>query len=208
MAVKPTPGLDVPIAGSNTTSQSWYEFFQSLVAQVKSTAAAVAGLPSIVPVTAGTGLSGGVITTTGTVALALNNATLQTNLSDPTGTTSGTGVMMGLGGVAKLTLVYSGRIKIEFMGRYNLSASGSGAVTVRFGTGTAPTNGTAQSGIGTAVGQGVTSISFNAASNVPFNVGGIITGLTPGTAYWFDLVLTANSITTSVLGVSFNAMEF
>lgn len=162
---------------------------------------------AVTSVAAGAGLSGGTITGTGTVALALTNATLQTNLSDPTGTTSSGGVfkMMGLGGVATLTPVYSTRIKLEFVGFLSNTGTGATAAHVVFGTGAAPAN--AAAATGTIVGNSVQSAG-TAAAQYPFNASVIITGLTPSTAYWFDLGLSVASGTGTVKNLSCNAMEF
>ena len=60
---------------------------------------------------------------------------------------------------------------------------------IRYGTGTAPSNGAAQTGTGVA-GNFVYEIPAAAVSNdtaVPFSTTYIVPGLTVGTAYWIDL---------------------
>jgi hypothetical protein len=43
---------------------------------------------------------------------------------------------------------------------------------------------------------------------MPFEVGGIVTGLTPGTAYWFDFSQAASAGTASATGVGCTIKEF
>lgn len=162
---------------------------------------------SVLTVGSGISLTG---TTNVTIAQSLTNTTLQASPVNPTGTTSTTGVMMGLGSTCKLTPAYSGRLKIEFLGQG--TSTGTTATTtakVYYGTGTAPANAAATTG--TQIGnssvmdeQGIASLHQGFAN------GAIITGLTPGTAYWFDLnVATSNaSFTAAVVNLSCNAMEF
>jgi hypothetical protein len=169
---------------------------------------AATGAGTVTSIVAGTGLTGGTITGSGTVALSLANATLQAQPTNPTGTTSATGVMMGLGGTCKITPVYSGRVKIEFYSSaYSGASTGHVDVTLKYGTGTAPANGAVITG--TTVGTTILGTTANVGYPVPISTGGIITGLTPGTAYWFDVVLAGNSTTTNtVTSISFNVMEF
>lgn len=127
--------------------------------------------------------------TTGTVPgarLPLRALTQGTN-QNPTATiATGTGVMMGLGTTCALTTTYSTRVRVVFTG--NWTNSGANNITeggVRFGTGTAPTNGAAQTG--TAIGA-AKDYQPSTASNVSvFSMGGIVTGLSLATAYWFDI---------------------
>lgn len=139
----------------------------------------------------------------------INNATLQASPSNPTGTTSTTAVMMGLGGTCTITPVYTGRIKIEFIGQGSNTVSGDGWIhAIRWGTGTAPVNGAALTG--TQVG---TSIRIDTAGGGSFSApmanSGIVTGLTPATAYWLDIALAQiNGGTATILNVSCNAFEF
>jgi hypothetical protein len=116
--------------------------------------------------------------------------------------------MMGLGATCKITPVYSGRVKVEFIGdMVNTGTATTTTNSVRFGTGTAPVNGAAP--IGTVVGAALQASETGSASNfVPFMNGGIITGLTPGTAVWFDLNIFGAANTTSVQNLSCNAFEF
>lgn len=168
---------------------------------------APAGTGTVTSVTCGTGLSGGTFTTTGTCALALTNATLQANPANPTGTASATGVMMGLGTTCHITPVYSSRVKVEFIGGIaNGAINNSITVKLFFGTGAAPANAAAITG--TQVANALLTNQNTAANFSAFAQGGIITGLTPGTAYWLDLSLAASANTSTMAGISCNAMEF
>jgi hypothetical protein len=115
--------------------------------------------------------------------------------------------MMGLGSTCKLTPVYSGRIKVDFQGSGRSSVtSSSNVIQLRYGTGTAPVNGAGL--VGTTLGSSVNVQVQFAAEEMPFAVSGIITGLSPGTAYWFDLSVVVSSGTNTLDGVACNAMEF
>jgi hypothetical protein len=146
--------------------------------------------------------------TNATIALALNNTSLQASPTPPTGTTSTAPKMMGMGSTCKLTPTYSGRIKVEFNGTMTNSGTGDQVTAAAFyGTGTAPTNGAAATG--TSVGPNVNAYISLGTAQYPFSNGGIITGLTPGTAYWFDeQVAAVNAGTASLPAVSCNAVEF
>ena len=85
------------------------------------------------------------------------NATAQSTPADPTGTTDTTGKMMGLAGA--ITPTYTGRLLIIVSGNLTntTAAAGDGAkAQIRYGTGSAPSNGDALTG--TAVGNQVTSV--------------------------------------------------
>lgn len=162
----------------------------------------------VTSVAAGAGLtsSPNPITSTGTISLALNSATLQANLTNPTPTTAA-GVMMGLGSTCHLTPVYSGRIKVEFIGDVNNTVLGQTSnMKLYFGTGSPPANAAAT--VGTQIANLLQQDQAVANDASAFIHGGIVTGLTPGTAYWFDLNLGASGGTSRVQNVSCNAMEF
>lgn len=126
-----------------------------------------------------------------TTFVGTGGATVNQNaLGNPTGTNSLVGVMAGVGSSCAITPRASSRIKVEIYGAMNNNTGGDGAqVTVKFGTGTAPTNGAASTG--TVASSAITINSVTANMFVPFNAPAIITGLTPGTAYWFDLLQNA-----------------
>jgi hypothetical protein len=75
-----------------------------------------------------------------------------------------------------------------------------------YGTGAAPGNGAAFTG--TALGQNVSFQPPSANNQAPFALAGLATGLTPGTALWFDIDLIAGAGTASIASLSCNAMEF
>ncbi len=120
--------------------------------------------------------------------------TLQTSPANPTGTTSLTGVHMGLGSAIAFTPHRTGKVCFNISGSIQNSAINSGAkVQARYGTGAAPANGAAPTGTGTGNQPTVQNPNLASAApiKVPFNVCVIVSGLSLETAYWFDLVLTA-----------------
>jgi hypothetical protein len=129
----------------------------------------------------------------------------------PAGTTSTTGVVMGLGGA--VTPLYTGAILLMVSGDITNSTGSDGAkVQLYYGTGRAPSNATACSSAGTtrnAVGLAVQQTPVAAAATkIPFHVHAIVTGLTVGTAYWFDACLTAiTGGTASIADVTVSAAE-
>ena len=132
-------------------------------------------------------------------------ATASASPADPTGTTSTTGVMMGLAGsittrTGRAVVIVTGTIADSI-------ANDGGQVQIRYGTGTAPTNGAALTG--TAVGslQQFTA-GATAAAKGGFAVAAVVTGLTGGTAYWLDLSLAAiTGGTATITGVSIAAFD-
>lgn len=120
--------------------------------------------------------------------VALNS--YQTTPSDPSTTTSGTGVMMGLAGT--ITPTKSGKLLILVSGDTDNNTLGAGTlVQIRYGTGTAPSNGAALTG--TAVGGLVRNTNPNLLGLLPgvssFSLNAAPSGLTLGTAYWIDISL-------------------
>jgi hypothetical protein len=149
----------------------------------------------------------GNMTPNGAGSAAPVGATLQANPTNPTGTASGTAVMMGLGSTCKITPTYSSRVEIDFYGSVGNSTTGATtAIHARYGTGTAPANGAAAAG--TVIGGTVTVTGSPAAFLGGFEEGGIITSLTPGTPYWFDLDASQSGGTSALSGISCKAKEF
>lgn len=141
--------------------------------------------------------------------LPLTGATLNATASGA-GTTSTSVVMLGVGTTCKLTPVYSSRLTVTFAGNIaNGTASDAGDLGLYQGSGTAPSNGAAVTGTlrsnTVAFGGG----AGNSGVNFPFSVTSVITGLTPSTAYWFDIGF-ASIVggTTTIGGLSCSAMEF
>src|SRR6266851_3706818 len=126
-----------------------------------------------------------------------SNAT-QTNVAAPAGTTSTTGLMMGLAGA--ITPAHSGNVLLIVSGTLTNGTTSDGAsLQIRYGTGTAPT--------GTAVGNNIAD-NNPVTSKIPFSVQAVVTGLTVGTAYWVDVGLAAvTGGTASLATVSVSALE-
>jgi hypothetical protein len=79
-------------------------------------------------------------------------------------------------------------------------------VDLRYGTGAAPANGAAVSG--TLVGKAQTMTAKVAADRSGFTVHGVVSGLTVGTAYWFDLsLMRVTGGTATVTGINISIME-
>lgn len=123
----------------------------------------------------------------GTVTKNVNFA--MTTPADPTGTTSTTGVMMGLAGA--LTPTGTGKVRITLTGSYlqNTNADG-GKFQLYYGTSTAPANAAALTG--TTAGNIISwNVTTAASARHAFCLTAIVSGLTLSTAYWFDVGLAA-----------------
>lgn len=134
----------------------------------------------------------------------------QQNPADPTGTTSLTGVMMGLAGSLTTAGNGSGVVKIVISGSIDSSSSSNdGAfIQIRYGTGSAPTNGAALTGTALGSGQTFMDDSTGGIGPVPFCTTYILSGLAASTAYWFDLSLAAINVgTASISKVSISLHE-
>jgi hypothetical protein len=140
--------------------------------------------------------------------LAYNGAVLQATPSAPTGTTSASAVMMGLGvTTCRFTPTFSTRVRFEVNGSVaNTTVNGNSGFSLRYGTGAGPANGAAASGGSPSSTQTVTSSTTNA--QVAFNVNGLVTGLVAGTTYWFDTTLSASAGTSAILSPNCSAYEF
>lgn len=112
-------------------------------------------------------------------------ATLVNNPAAAAATTSGSLVMSGYGGAASITPAATGVIMISIIGFGANSGLNNNFLQIRFGTGTAPVNGAANTGsAGSAqITLATTMLNFNAS----FCLVGLATGLTLGTAVWIDL---------------------
>jgi hypothetical protein len=112
--------------------------------------------------------------------------------SDPTGTTSTTAKMMGLGSTLKLTPAFSGKVRIMFVCGANNSTTNSGvSAQLAFGTGTAPSNGAAATGTQFDRLRTISSAIASANQDLTFIVE--LSGLTVNTPYWFDVQLSVGS---------------
>jgi hypothetical protein len=126
--------------------------------------------------------------TTQTETLAVVPQTAQSTPADPTGTTSLTGVMMGLAGA--ITPRVTGKLLILISGDIDNDTITDGVqIQLRYGTGAAPTNGAALTG--TVAGGLVKFTLASAAQKAPAAAQAIVSGLTVGTAYWIDIGLAA-----------------
>ena len=109
-------------------------------------------------------------------------------LLNPTGTTSATGVMMGLGASYAITPTFSGNVRVEIQGNSTNNTLNDGcSLKLAYGTSTAPTNGAASAG--TLFGSLLNTKVPAASAPQPFAIAGLVTGLTLGTPYWFDILL-------------------
>jgi hypothetical protein len=131
------------------------------------------------------------------------------NPSNPTGTKSTSLVFMGLGSSATLTPKFSGRLRIVWNGTGSTSSLTFFKVQPAHGTGTAPSNGSsATSGLDLSAAKSLEAGA--AAEGADFTFSYVLTGLTVGTAYWFDIALASgnSSYTASITNITFYATEF
>lgn len=113
--------------------------------------------------------------------------------------TSGTGTMAGLAG--SITPVITGNLAVTFAGAFHHSnAGGSFGYQIYYGTGSAPASGAAIAG--TATGNKLAGQSASALTKVPAPNIALITGLTIGTTYWFDIAFDNGGAGTATLEAS------
>jgi hypothetical protein len=137
---------------------------------------------------------------------------VQVSPSNPSGTTSTTLIMMGLGvagagGGWSFTPRGSGNVLLVASGAISNNTTADGAAAqLSYGTGAAPANAAALAG--TQIGTLPVFTALTGLLTVPFSLQAIATGLTLGTTYWFDLALKAVTAgTASVATVSCTAFE-
>ncbi len=120
----------------------------------------------------------------------------QGTLTNPTGTASTVGVMMGLAGT--ITPATSGDVNVTICGVIgNNVSSGGGQVEIRYGSGSPSSNGQALTGTGIS---GFLIESFATASqNIPYSVTGILQGGVAGTPYWLDAAVANNGTGTATI---------
>jgi hypothetical protein len=112
----------------------------------------------------------------------------QTNVAAPAGNIGGTNTMMGL--AVYLTPTHSGNVVFSVGGvTQNTTASGGVQIQARYGTGTAPVNGTGASGASAGAVPNV--IPGSTTAQVGFSIVGVVSGLAIGTTYWFDISIMA-----------------
>jgi hypothetical protein len=143
--------------------------------------------------------------TTQAETLAVQPNVVTGTAASPTGTTSSSYVMMGL--AIYITPTVTGRLKVSLAGFAKNGTAGSGCrFAVRYGTGTAPTNGSAS--VGSTMGLALDATSDAANSALPFCADGMMTGLTLGTQYWIDVsLLRLTSGTATLSNLTYTAIE-
>lgn len=183
--VSPAAGDFIMIADSAASNALKYATISSV--------ASAGSVSSIAGNTGAFTLTKGITNSTNAIGRALNEAILQASPTNPTATSSTTAVMAGMGNTLTLTPTYSTRIKIFLQGAsFTSTAASSVGIQIRWGTGTAPANGVAVTG--TALGTSINTTAVGILSPVAFSLGGIVTGLTAGTAYWFDIAFFTGNV--------------
>jgi hypothetical protein len=121
-------------------------------------------------------------------------------------------VMLGRGGTWTLTPKSTGRVRVRLAVSFNIPAGVEGFLQIRYGTGTAPSQGATASTSGSSAGTliGVTTPAAGGFQIItPMEVE--LTGLTLRTAYWFDLSIgefSGGAATVIVLIISTIIEEF
>lgn len=128
----------------------------------------------------------------------------------PTATTSTTGVMAGLG--KTLIPVYSGRVLIIVTGQAQNNTGDSGfKYDLRYGTNPIPSNAVPVTGtiVGSAIsGSCIASSSTTGLPVMPIAHHAIVTGLSLGVSYWFDIgIYAVTSGTATFNAVSLSVLE-
>lgn len=147
---------------------------------------------------------------TGQLGVAVTVASNTGTSAAPAATSSTAAyVMMGLGSSWKLTPTTFGNIRIAINGQMTNNTTGDGTnIIMAYGTGAAPVNGAAVTGTTVGINTIFTDLSGLLTNGVPFAKNYIITGLTAGTAYWFDLQFKAvTGGSASCLNLEFTAQE-
>lgn len=133
----------------------------------------------------------------------------QSTPADPGATTSTTGVMMGLAG--SITPSRSGKVLIVISGDVDNNTAGNGSqFRIRYGTGSAPLNGSALTGATAGALQKFVnpSLALLLPGRSPFSVNAIVIDLTVNTSYCIDLELGAiTGGTATVRDVSMSIIE-
>ena len=170
-------------------------------------------------ITDSTVVGGGTMTVTGTglrncagniaIFCGGTTATMQASAGNPAGTISSASRMTGIGSTCTITPLFGSRAVITIGGNVQNTTAGDGAqLNLYYGSGPAPANGAATTGTLTTASAAL-GVSAGNSLAVPFNLGSVVvTGLTPGTAYWFDLALAViTGGTASATGVWCSAFE-
>jgi hypothetical protein len=137
-----------------------------------------------------------------TLDTAYGNLAFGQQFSSPSGLVYATAKHLGL--AAALTPVRSGNIFVMASGSWSNTTATNLTVAMRFGTGTAPVAGAAL--VGTAFPSGAIN-TCTAGGWISFGFQAILTGITVGTPYWFDIVYTNPTGTTTGSGILLSAFE-
>lgn len=119
--------------------------------------------------------------------------------ANPTGTSQSSYRMMGLGATLKMTPLKSGKIRFTINGKNTGTQAGLEInIKVSYGTGVAPVNGVAAAGfvVGGTYNNGIVGTAGGCTSTFMKDV--IVTGLSVGTEYWFDLQICRGSVSGTV----------
>lgn len=162
-------------------------------------------LASLLNAGAGISITG---TTSPTIALAFNTSVLVGAPANPTGSSSASAVMMGLGvTTCRFTPALSSRAVLTIDGAIvNNTVGQNSIVNIRYGTGAGPANGVAATG--TLASGGAPLYGNGSATYQPgFSKTVIVTGLTPGVTIWFDLQIVVSGGTSTFNGLTCTARE-
>lgn len=147
---------------------------------------------------------------TGQLGVAVTVASNTGNSAAPAATASTAAyVMMGLGSSWKITPTTFTSVRITINGQLRNDTTGDGInIIMAFGTGAAPVNGAAVTGTTVGINTIFTDLTGLLTNGVPFSKQYIVTSLTAGTAYWFDLQFKAvTGGNASCLNLEFTAQE-
>ena len=155
------------------------------------------GFPSAI------GLAGNCLISNGSSYISVALASYQGSPANPAGISSVPGLMCGLAGSILPTGI--GKVLLLIEGNcYCSSNSIVGSLGLRYGTGTAPTNGNALTGF--AVGR-ILNNKFGNVSGLPFALHTVITGLAIGTTYWLDMTISSPTGTVYLTDLSVSCVE-
>lgn len=149
-------------------------------------------------------LTGPTIRQAETIAVRPQKVTTLSTPLNPTGSANTSGLMMGL--AQAITPQVTGNIHVTVCGSIANTTGNGSTVQIRMGTGTAPTNGAANTG--TAYGSLQADTSVTTSLKHPFCCTALVTGLTVGTAYWIDVSVAAVTAgTATITSVAVSAFE-
>lgn len=126
---------------------------------------------------------------TGTAAVIGSASTFLT-VGNPTGTSSSTAVMMGLGSTFVFTPTTTGIIKVTMDANVSNGTNATEPVFgMNYGTGIAPTNGSALTGTAIGIARAIQIITALSTTGQVVSLHGIITGAALNTQIWIDATL-------------------